>query len=124
MNKPMIDKLVDRFLAWPLPASVASDPCASMPGRPDRSGTNLLTAAEAKQMLEHVLGDVAALFEAANELHGAIDRQTYDEKKRSFWIIPADYEFSVAITAAQDEALSKAIIGVERMPANVEGKRP
>lgn len=48
--------LVDRFLSWPLPASVCSDTCVSDPTYPHRSGTNLLTATEARQMLEHVLG--------------------------------------------------------------------
>lgn len=49
------DALVNRFLAWPLPDSVCSDPCASMPGYPHRVGTNLLTAVEAKQMIEFLL---------------------------------------------------------------------
>lgn len=56
MEKKLIDKLVDKFLAWPLPESVCSDLCASMPGYPHRCGTNLMTADEAKKMLEHVLG--------------------------------------------------------------------
>lgn len=50
----IIDKLVDRFLAWPLPDSVCSDPCASKSGYPHRSGTNLLTADEARQMFKHL----------------------------------------------------------------------
>lgn len=50
-----INKLVDRFLAWPLPDSVCSDLCATKQGYPHRSGTTLLSAAEAKQMLEYVL---------------------------------------------------------------------
>lgn len=50
-----IDELVDRFLSWPLPESVCSDQCATIPGYPHRVGTNLLTAKEAKQMIEHVL---------------------------------------------------------------------
>lgn len=50
------DEMVNRFLAWPLPASVNCDPCATQPNYPhDRVGTNLLTAIEARQMLEHVL---------------------------------------------------------------------
>lgn len=50
------DEMVNRFLSWPLPASVCADPCASMPDYPhSRIGTNLLTAVEARQMLEHVL---------------------------------------------------------------------
>lgn len=47
--------LVDRFLAWPLPESLCSDPCASMPGYPHRTGTNLMTAEHATAMIEHVI---------------------------------------------------------------------
>lgn len=49
--------LVDRFLAWPLPKTVASDTCVTNPhySHP-RSGTNLLTAEEAQAMLVYVLG--------------------------------------------------------------------
>ena len=52
-----MDELVDRFLSWPLPDSVCSDLCATKQGYPSRSGTNLLTAVEARQMLEYLLGD-------------------------------------------------------------------
>lgn len=55
-----VSRLVDRFLAWPLPESVASDQCATMPGYPHRSGTNLLTADEARQMFEYVLAEAEA----------------------------------------------------------------
>ncbi len=48
-------EMVDRFLSWPLPKTVSVDPCARWPGYPDRVGTNLLTADEARAMLEHVL---------------------------------------------------------------------
>ena len=53
--------MVDRFLAWPLPDSVCSDTCVTernfgvAQGWPKRSGTSLLTADEAEQMLRHVL---------------------------------------------------------------------
>lgn len=51
-----IDELVNRFLAWKLPQSVCADLCATDNKYPhSRSGTNLLTATEARQMLEHVL---------------------------------------------------------------------
>jgi hypothetical protein len=51
--------LVDRFLTWPLPQSVNSDKCVTdntytFP----RSGTNLLSAIEAEEMVRHVLGDL------------------------------------------------------------------
>jgi hypothetical protein len=46
--------LVDRFLAWPLPKSVRSDPCVTVDYPHQRSGTNLLTADEARQMFEYL----------------------------------------------------------------------
>lgn len=46
------DELVKRFLTWPVPADVYPD---GTPGQPGRTGTNLLTAEQAKQMLAHVL---------------------------------------------------------------------
>ena len=57
------DEMVNRFLSWPLPMSVCVDGIctkreteSSYP--PKRVGTNLLTADEARQMLEHVLAAV------------------------------------------------------------------
>lgn len=48
------DELVTRFLNWPLPHSVCCDPCTTKQ-QDGRTGTNLLSAIEAKAMLEHVL---------------------------------------------------------------------
>jgi hypothetical protein len=50
------EEMVTRFLNWKLPASVLPDPCVMDTAYPHRIGTNLLTADEARQMLEHVLG--------------------------------------------------------------------
>lgn len=47
-----IKALVNRFLTWPVPASVYPD---GIPGRPGRTGTNLLSALEAEEMLRYVL---------------------------------------------------------------------
>jgi len=48
--------LVDRFLAWPLPKTVAADPCVMNSSYPyPRYGTNLLSATEAEAMLIYVL---------------------------------------------------------------------
>lgn len=52
------DAMVDRFLQWPMPESVCADLCATKQ-QTGRVGTNLLTAIEARQMLEYVLADVA-----------------------------------------------------------------
>ena len=56
--------MVDRFLSWPLPASVCSDGCATQQGYPHRTGTNLLTAPEAQAMLDHVAGPTIAAMQA------------------------------------------------------------
>lgn len=50
-----INTLVDRFLAWRLPEGTCADPCACNPTYPNRTGTNLLNAEQARQMFEHVL---------------------------------------------------------------------
>jgi hypothetical protein len=58
-------KLVDRFLAWPLPQSVCSDTCVSDSNYQfPRSGTNLLNVDEAAAMIEYLFSD-AALAEKA-----------------------------------------------------------
>jgi hypothetical protein len=46
------DEQVQRFLTWPVPADVYPD---GIPGQPGRTGTNLLSAQQARQMLEHVM---------------------------------------------------------------------
>lgn len=38
------EEMVQRFLSWPLPASVCADSCAMESGYSHRTGTNLLTA--------------------------------------------------------------------------------
>lgn len=48
-----LDALTARFLTWPVPADVYPD---GTPGQPGRTGTNLLSAPQAKEMLQHVLG--------------------------------------------------------------------
>lgn len=61
------DAMVNRFLSWPLPDSVRPDGCLQSGhcAGEDRVkhgyplvGTNLLTATEARLMLEHVLAEV------------------------------------------------------------------
>ena len=74
MSKPIIDKMVDRFLGWKLPNDFVPDCYISF----DRDtaekngwpvGTNLLTAVQAREMFEHALGeDVARIVEENNNL--------------------------------------------------------
>lgn len=53
MNGQALDALVTNFLTWPVPADVYPD---GTPGQEGRTGTNLLSAPQAKAMLQHVLG--------------------------------------------------------------------
>ena len=66
MSKKLIDKMVDRFLCWKLPKDFCPDCGISFDGRKDDEwnknktwpiGTNLLTADQARQMIEHLLSD-------------------------------------------------------------------
>lgn len=50
---PVTDRMVQRFLCWPVPAHIRPD---GTPGQPGRIGTNLLDAITAREMLTHVLG--------------------------------------------------------------------
>jgi len=56
-----INDMVDRFLIWPLPRDFSPDGEISFTksNNPNfwPSGTNLFTAAQAKSMVEHLLGD-------------------------------------------------------------------
>jgi hypothetical protein len=59
INDAMIAKMVDSFLAWPLPKSVHPDECVMNPDYPSElSGTHLLTATEAENMIRFILGSV------------------------------------------------------------------
>lgn len=57
-NSKQMDLLVNAFLSWPLPETVASDTCVTVKGQSHRVGTNLLTANEAKQMFQHIFRTV------------------------------------------------------------------
>lgn len=90
----VIDEMVDRFLSWKLPTTVAADQCATDSSYPHtRTGTNLLTANEARQMIEHILtveewqGELSdedrAKIDAAWEKHKAASRHTPNQEPRA-----------------------------------------
>lgn len=69
-------EMVDRVLAWPLPDTVCADLCATQSGAPNRSGTNLLTASEARAMLEYVLlAPPKATWEPSDTIEGYMVRE-------------------------------------------------
>lgn len=67
MEKTPIDVMVDRFLTWKLPSDFAPDGGISFDINKCKygentylpTGTNLLTATQAKAMIEHLLGTSA-----------------------------------------------------------------
>ena len=53
VSRPVVnDDMVSRFLTWPVPADVYPD---GVPGKDGRTGTNLMTATQARRMLDHVV---------------------------------------------------------------------
>lgn len=92
------DEMVDRFLAWKLPKSVLPDACVMDREYPHRIGTNLLTADEARQMLEHVLGSMPNA-EAVRAWIPASERLPEVGDKVVVWDAAYDDAFPKAITA-------------------------
>lgn len=85
VTKPLIDQMVDRFLAWELPqdfrpdGGISFDPHRLGSPRLTPIGTNLLHAGQAKAMLEHVAAPLLARLE--------VIRKWYDENKdEEHWI--------------------------------------
>lgn len=53
VSQPIVnDDMVSLFLTWPVPADVYPD---GVPGKDGRTGTNLMTAEQAREMLKHVV---------------------------------------------------------------------
>lgn len=100
-----MSKWAETFCATPLPASVCADACATMSGYPNRSGTNLLTVAEAEQVLLPAITVSAeaafrAGFAAAEEALGAHGSERLLEAiEQSWWEYVADN----ALLAARQE---------------------
>ena len=64
-KKTVIDHMVDRFLGWKLPEDFSPDSYITFDHEKAKQnpnfwpiGTNLLTADQARQMVEHMLADV------------------------------------------------------------------
>lgn len=63
-------QLAIRFCQWQLPVDVCADTCATIPNYEHaRHGTSLLTAAQAEQMLRHVLAGEADYRAYAEQVH-------------------------------------------------------
>ena len=105
MGKTLAE-MVDHFLAWPLPESVCSDQCATQRGYPGRTGTSLLTADEARQMLEHVT-QVSAPSEIAPSGDG---RVMYDYKGR-MWRLVKDAAPQASPSVAPADSESGSAVG-------------
>jgi hypothetical protein len=95
MSKINIDKMVDRFLGWRLPDDFAPDGSISFNHAPDAmgheptwpTGTNLLTAVQAKQMFSEVVQPDEEMLElmegTANMLRGMLFDDGIPERAKS-----------------------------------------
>ena len=95
MSAIVTQAMIDRFLTWPLPESVCADLCATSPGWSNRIGTNLLTATEAKQMLEYVLAAPAV----------ATRQQWFGDKNGVFQEMPIKIINTISATPAAPTSL-------------------
>jgi hypothetical protein len=88
MMSDVINQMVARFLSWPLPNDVCADPCAADPtyAHP-RTGTNLLTADQARQMIEYLLADADGELDSAD--HAKIDA-AWEKHKAAGYDRPAE----------------------------------
>ncbi len=72
MNNAINNALTDianEFLKWPLPESVRSDGCASIPGYKHRRGTNLLNHPETVAMVNDVVRPIVEHLVEAEKAH-------------------------------------------------------
>jgi len=95
-------ELANRFCQWPLPADVCADVCATDPAYTyPRSGTNLLTVAQAEQMFRYVLA-------------GEADYRTFCEQ--------TDREADGTIESLTTVANMLEQYGIAELPANEVGQ--
>lgn len=123
MSHGMRARAADFILAQPRPAlegdivgmlrkaaaEMRSTHHAGWPNVCDAAAEALAALKDRDVVLEELL---RGLSDAADEVNGAIDEQTYDEKmKMQDW--SGDYEFCVNITSKQERALNAAICAAQ-----------
>lgn len=102
MSADSFRALAERFCAWPIPPEVCVDSCATIKDHPhQRHGTNLLTVAQAEDMLRHVLA-------------GEADYRTFCAN------IPTEAEGTLESLA--QVAIMLETYGIAELPANEAGK--
>lgn len=61
-----------------------------------------------------------ALSDAADEMNGKLDEQTYDDVRRGDWDLPDDYEHHAVLTALDIRKLSEAICSAQQILREVK----
>ncbi len=74
--------ILNAFLRWPLPESVASDTCCNRPGK-GRIGTNLMTLPETACMVQEVVQPIVA--KLLKESSRALDKANSPERRYGEW---------------------------------------
>ena len=114
------NEMVDRFLSWALPKDFAPDCGINFDGRKDDEfnknkqwpiGTNLFTATQAREMLEHALGAPTAVYWLIerNQRHGEPSARWYSETRhfaqgsQDLWVQDVTRAMRFATKALADE---------------------
>lgn len=121
-KKAYIERMVNRFLAWKLPNDFNPDGGISFkaeynegtahPGKHEPTGTNLLTATQAKAMVEHMVNGETALQRFEELWHytaGLISYHHADDSGKEW---------------GRASALKPLLLELERQVLNYGGNRP
>ena len=98
------DEMVSRFLCWPVPASVYPD---GTPGQPGRVGTNLLSAIEARDMLEYVHASTPAGPLELLTFCVLVLRNGFTVTGESACASPENFDAGIGRLLARDNAVAK-----------------
>jgi hypothetical protein len=79
---------------------------------------------DAKEMRLEGAETIQTLLDLLNPLHGELDRQTYDDKMKEEFDVPADREYNVDITARMERDLTQAVLILENRKAALAERPP
>lgn len=114
-----IKGMVDRFLSWRLPADFAPDGGVSFkrsdhPNHPGPSGTNLLDARQAEEMVRHIVG--------GDQVDSASDARTVNNAVRHQYRALSDEEKAQMVAVKDKGAEFLALLETLRTPPQPMGE--
>ena len=106
-SRPVVNgDMVSRFLTWPVPADVYPD---GVPGKDGRTGTNLMTAQQTRQMLDHVVqsGDDVPAPLLLLTFCVLVLKNGFTVTGESACASPENFDAELGRTIARDNAINK-----------------